>query len=158
MIKGRFVQKRNGKLVYLKPFQKVNSQLSIFEPSINNQEINKRIVFDGGNDMGAESFRIPSSILLNNGELISFAQVQYAGASDYTNQEIGSARSGDFGKTWHDKQVIAAASNTDSRMLNPTFIYDEKENKIIMIVTEIFSTSETLWWTNDDADWDIYTF
>lgn len=129
----------------------------------NTFNVNKKIghyekeVFKPLKNFNSTYFRIPAGLRTNSGTLIAFSQVQYGGKSDYTHQDVSISRSFDGGLTWKDKQIIVSASNNESRIANPTTIYDENLDKIILFVTEFFTTEETSWWSiTDDSLWDMY--
>ncbi|WP_179124074.1 sialidase family protein [Marinococcus halophilus] len=109
------------------------------------------------NDLESDYFRIPAAVRTNDGTMINFVQAQYSGSSDYTHQDVAFSKSMDNGKTWEDKKIVIQSTNTDSRLLNPTVFYDEDENKILLIATEIFNTDHSVvWWKNTDDMWDTY--
>jgi len=110
-------------------------------------------------DLNGDFFRVPAGAKLNNGHMFSFAQVQYDGANDYTHQNIGVSKSTDGGKTWGSKHILSRAESMGSRILNPTVIYDEQLNKLIVFVTELFSLDSSIyWWKLPDNLWKTYTY
>ena len=153
MRKLNSIKKVNGILYHSEPFAtNFHFENEPNEPS----PYQSPMPFIGNVDLNSNYFRIPGVEKLNDGTIISFAQVQYAGTSDYTHQDIGFSKSVDGGKTWGDKKIVCKALNENSRVMNPTTIYDKTNNRLILMVTEVFNTDHVVWWRTGDTMWDTY--
>lgn len=134
----------------------LNKRIHGTQPDIPLDPLVKTTILKGGEELNTNYFRIPSGVRLNNGDILVFSQMQYSNRSDYVNQDIGYARSSDKGVTWTDKQVFLKTKDVNSRLANPTTIYNEKDGTIVVFATEFFTVAEKLWWTHSDDMWDMY--
>lgn len=117
------------------------------------------IPFYARKDLNAPYFRIPVLNMFNDGSLLCFANDYPTSVpDDYANKNIVLSFSYNGGEIWRDKKKAFRASNNLSRMVNPTIIYDDELDKIIVLVTEILTNQNVVWWKTADSLWDIYVF
>ena len=83
---------------------------------------------------GYASFRIPS-VVKTSKTILAFAEGRKNSSSDYGDIDVVCRRSIDGGKTWESLQIIH--SNGDLVAQNPVPIYDELNDKVVLL----FNTS-----------------
>ncbi len=78
-------------------------------------------VFVSGED-GHRSYRIPSIISLQNGDLLAIAEGRVAGSADFGDINLVMKRSADKGKTW--SELITLVDNDALQAGNPAPVVD----------------------------------
>ena len=78
-------------------------------------------VFVSGKD-GHRSYRIPSIISLQNGDLLAIAEGRVAGSADFGDINLVMKRSADKGKTW--SELITLVDNDSLQAGNPSPVVD----------------------------------
>lgn len=81
------------------------------------------VLFDGGNEGGYHSFRIPSIIKAGNGILVAFCEGRKNNPTDYGDIDVVCKRSTDNGITWGSLKIVAGQNAADT-WGNPTAVYD----------------------------------
>lgn len=90
-------------------------------------------VFENGKD-GYATYRIPSLIALPSGRIIAIAEGRGVGRTDCAENDIVMKYSDDEGQTWSKLSVIAESGK--SSLNNPTSVYVEERNRIIVVFQE----------------------
>ncbi|HEX7753764.1 MAG TPA: sialidase family protein [Niabella sp.] len=81
------------------------------------------VLFNGGDEGGYHSFRIPSIIKAKDGVLLAFCEGRKNDPTDYGDIDVVCKRSTDNGITWSSLKVIAGQNAADT-WGNPTAVYD----------------------------------
>jgi len=92
-----------------------------------------KVIFNGGNEGGYHSFRIPSIIRAGNGMLIAFAEGRKNNNSDFGDIDLVCKRSSDNGETWGALQVVQG-QGTDT-WGNPTAVYDATTGRVWLFMS-----------------------
>ena len=82
-------------------------------------------------DNGYVSYRIPTAMTLPNGRILAFCETRDSFKHDCVQNDIVMKSSDDNGRTWSKLKVIADAQ--DASLNNPTPIYVEENNEIIVV-------------------------
>lgn len=87
-------------------------------------------VFTCGED-GYVSYRIPSVTTLPNGRILAFTETRNRFNTDCEENDIVVKYSDDQGKSW--SKLIVAASAGEASLNNPTVVYVEENNEVIVL-------------------------
>ncbi len=92
--------------------------------------ISKQLLFDEGQN-GVHTYRIPTIICTKNNVVMAFTEARHINQGDAGQIDIVYRRSEDGGKTFGE--IITLLSNGKDTLGNPAPIYDEQNNRIVLL-------------------------
>lgn len=120
-------------------YMPVWGQITLVEKDLNPKILHDGIVYQPG-EGDYDFFRIPSLIRIND-QLMAFAEGRKNSLSDHGQIDLVMKTSNDLGHSWSPMQVVVHYVNESCQ--NPTPIYIEGEDKLIVLFTKRTVASDT---------------